>query len=202
METISPYARQYNNPDDLYRAQWNESQVGQQHYLSNLSGGSWSQPPWSGWHPIIGAGYGGFSKFGNSNFLQRYAQDGDSGFFFKRGIFGGAEPLGAHHLPLNTIDIPEIYTEPTAEPTYETPKTSTIEPPIVEPSPTPDDSELELKTQFEAEPQQRATHVPPYSRLLYTGMGQVQDETSALHEEPFKIPEYKGSFHKKGGRFK
>lgn len=177
---------QSNDPRDLNRYYFNQRQEAQQDYLSML-GGSWSQPPWNGFHPIIGAGY---TRYGESNFLQRYAQDGDSGFFFKKGIFGGADPIGSNLIPLNTFQ------ETTVEPTYAEPMTSTIEPPIIEPSSEPNIANLEINTSFNAEPQQKATHVPPYSHLLKQGMGQVTNEDSALHEEPFKIPDYKGTLKK------
>jgi hypothetical protein len=199
MEHISPYATQSNNPNDLYRQRWNESQVFQQQYLSQLSGGmkggSWSQPPWNGWCPIYGAGH--IDNTGSS-FLQRYAQDGDSGFFFRRGLFGRGEPIGISPLPPNHFD------EPTddMEAHYEEPQPSTVQPAIVQPAPYAPLPNLELQTNFNAEPQQRATYAPPYSHLLKQGMGQVADPKSALHEEPLELPKYKGGFHKKERRFK
>ena len=48
-----------------------------------------------------------------------------------------------------------------------------------------------------AEPEQHALHVPPYSATIRTGFG----KDSALYEEPFEYPEYKGSLHKKKSRF-
>lgn len=176
---------QTNNPDDLTHAMFNQSQREQQAYLSQLSGGSWSHPPWDGWRPMIGAGY---TRYGNSDFLQRFAQDGDSGFFFRRGIFGGGEPIGSI-LPLNTLDDP--IDSPPAEDGYTEPVMSTAEPVV---PPAQDPVELEVDTSFTAEPQQRAVHVPPYSRLLYQGMGNEKD---SMYEEPFVMPEYKGGFHKK-----
>ena len=177
---------QSNDPRDLNRHYFNQRQEHQQNYLSML-GGSWSQPPWNGFHPIIGAGY---TRYGESDFLSKYAQDGDSGFFFKKGIFGGADPIGSNLIPLNTFE------ETTVEPTYAEPMTSVIEPPIVQPPSEPNRVDLEMDTNFNAEPQQKATHVPPYSHLLMQGLGQVTSEGSALHEEPFKIPEYKGTLKK------
>ena len=184
---------QSNDPRDLYRAGWNQSQVLQQRALSaigdgSLAGGSWSQPPWRGWHPIIGA-----AKPRGSDFLALYAQDGDSGFFFRRGLFGRGEPLGVSPIPPNTLDLPSD----DREALYTDPKTSIAEPVVVEPSPYPFRENLEEKTLFTPEPQQRATHVPPYSHLVVQGLGKPLDEKSALYEEPFEIPEYKGGFHKK-----
>jgi hypothetical protein len=191
------YRIQSNNPDDLYRAGYNESQRLQQQTLAaigdgSLTGGSWSQPPWRGWQPIIGA-----ARPRGSNFLARYAQDGDSGFFFRRGLFGHGEPLGASPTGLNTLDLPSD----DSEAHYAEPETSTAAPAIVEPSPYPFRENLEEKTLFTPEPQQRATHVPPYSHLIVQGLGKPLDEKSALFEEPFEIPEYKGGFHKKTPRF-
>lgn len=189
---------QSNDPRDLYRAGWNESQMLQQRALSaigdgSLTGGSWSQPPWRGWHPIIGA-----AKPRGSNFLARYAQDGDSGFFFKRGLFGHGEPLGVSPTPPNHLDDTPVFP---LEETFAEPATSTARPEIVEPSPAPFRENLEEETLFTAEPQQRATHVPPYSHLIVQGLGRsTSDEKSALYEEPFEIPEYKGGFHKKTSR--
>jgi hypothetical protein len=182
------YARQYNNPDDLHHQAWNARQVAQQHYLSQLSGGSWSQPPWSGWKPIYGAGSGG------SSFLQRYAQDGDSGFFHRgSSLFGRGEPLGANALPMNHF--PDDYVEPEqhAEPTE-----STIEPIVTEPAPMPQEENLALQT-TDAEPEQHALHVPPFSHLMKVqGMG----KGGALYEEPFEMPEkYSGSLHRKKKMF-
>jgi len=190
MEHISPYARQYNDPNDLSREGWNARQVEQQHYLSQLSGGSWSQPPWSGWKPIYGAG-----KVGGSNFLQRYAQDGDSGFFYRgTSLYGQGEPLGANALPMNHL--PEDYVEPQQ---HDAPTISTTEPLVVkEPSSAPEIENIAIQT-TDAEPEQHALHVPPYSRL----MEQKISSDSALYEEPLKLPEkkYGGSFHKKKNVF-
>jgi len=181
------YAGQYNNPEDLDRAGWNARQVEQQHYLSQLSGGSWSQPPWSGWKPIIGAGVSG-----GSSFLQRYAQDGDSGFFHRgTALFGRGDPLGVSPLPPNSLP-EDVYVEPEqhAEPTV-----STIEPVVTQPSAKPMTENIALQT-TDAEPEQHALHVPPYSQLMKVqGMG----KDGALYEEPFEMPEkkYGGSFHRK-----
>jgi hypothetical protein len=190
---------QSNDPRDLYRAGFNESQVLQQRTLGaigdgSLAGGSWSQPPWRGWHPIIGA-----AKPRGSEFLARYAQDGDSGFFYRRGLFGRGEPIGVSPFPPNHLyDTPDT----SLEDSYTEPIMSTAVPEIVEPSPTPFRANLEEETLFTPEPQQRATHVPPYSHLIVQGLGKsVSDEKSALFEEPFEIPEYKGGFHKKSRRF-
>jgi len=187
------YANQYNNPNDLYRQGWNESQVSQQHYLSKLSGGSWSQPPWSGWHPIIGAGT---VHSGGNTFLKRYAQDGDSGFFH-RGMSGRGEPLGMSPFPPNHFPEDETAAEETyVAPQHSTAEVITVAPHVItEPAPMPVDSQLEVTANYHAEPEQHATHVPPYSHLLQQGMG----KNSALFEEPFEIPEYKGTLHKKKG---
>lgn len=180
------YADQSNNPNDLNQFYFNQRQAD----FQRIKGGSWSQPDWSGFHPIIGAGY---ARYGNDEFLQRYAQDGDSGFFFRKGLNGGAEPLGAHHLPLNSMDEGQEPIE------YEDSKMSTMEPVTIEEPPSkPDDEELAIDTGFTAEPQQKANHVPPYSQMLIQGMG----KDDVLYDEPLVIPEYKGSFHKKEKRFK
>ena len=187
------HAHQYNNPDDTIHAGWNARQVAQQHYLSQLSGGSWSQPvPWSGWKPIYGAGVSGGSAF-----LQRYAQDGDSGFFHRgSSLFGRGEPLGANALPMNHMEDDYVEPEQHAEPMTE----STIEPRIVtEPSAMPQEENLVLQT-TDAEPEQHALHVPPFSHLMgVKGMG----KDGALYEEPFEFPEHKygGSLHKKKKMF-
>ena len=180
------YARQYNNPNDLDRAGWNARQVEQQQYLSHLSGGSWSQPPWAGWKPIYGAG-----ASGGSSFLQRYAQDGDSGFFHRGSLSGRGEPIGVSPLPPNSLP-EDVYVEPEqhAEPTI-----STIEPVVTEPSASPMPEQIALQT-TDAEPEQHALHVPPFSRMMKVqGMG----KDGALYEEPFEIPEkkYGGSLHRK-----
>ena len=191
---------QSNDPRDQYRAGFNESQYRQQ---ARLSGGSWSQPPWSGWQ-LTGAarlGYPGFRPITGSRFLARYAQDGDSGFFEKRGLFGRGDPLGASPFGLNHLETAaedEAASEPQA---YEEPAVSTAVPDAagtaVEPSPAPLKENLELDTLFNPEPQQRAVHVPPYSRTLVQGLGRAaSDRGSALYEEPFEIPEYKGGFHR------
>lgn len=233
------YSDQYNNPDDTTRAQWHSRLSAQQDYLSQLSGGSWSQPPWTGYHPSYGAGMSGgiiagdevyqqsfprlprfplsdkrktggswfpitsqrlpdpelFGMGGvNKNFFQRYAQDGDMGFF--HGMVGGAEPLGMSPFPPNTMPQDQIV-RPLDKPEV---SVSTAKPEaIVEPSPMPDDQELVALSKSEqlAEPEQHALHVPPYSHMLRTGFG----KDSALYEEPLEIPEYKGSLHKKKNRF-
>lgn len=224
---------QFNDPNDLYRAEWNARKSEQQNYLSQLSGGSWSQPPWEGWNykggaypnsvaRDIGSGMSGgivagdevfqrkFPRFlkggswfpmsqralpeyelfgsGSHDFYQRYAQDGDAGFF--HGMRGGAEPLGMSPFPPNHI--PEDDVRPLDQPLA---TESKIEPDYVEPSPLPDDANLITLSKSEqlAEPEQHALHVPPYSHLVRTGFG----KDSALYEEPFEIPEYKGSLHKK-----
>jgi hypothetical protein len=184
------YARQYNNPHDLHRAGLNARKVEQQHYLSQLSGGSWSQPPWDGWKPIYGAGVSG-----GSHFLQRYAQDGDSGFFHRgTSLFGRGEPLGANALPLNHLS--DEYVEPQQ---YDAPTVSTIEPVITQPSAKPEIENIAIQT-TDAEPQQHAIHVPPYSHLMKVqGMG----KDGALYQEPLTLPEktYGGSFHRKRNVF-
>jgi hypothetical protein len=184
------YYAQYNDPRDLYRAGWNQSQVEQQ---DRLSGGSWSQPPWAGWKPMVGA-----SKTRGDHWFQRYAQDGDSGFF--HGLRGGAEPLGMSPTPPNTLEMP-------TPPVYAPPAPSEI--PVPEavqlkelnetvPDAEPDQRELELAVNFNAEPQQHANHPPPYSSMLKQGMG----KDSVLYEEPFEMPEHKytGGLHKKNRR--
>jgi hypothetical protein len=189
---------QSNDPRDQYRAGFNESQYRQQ---ARLSGGSWSQPPWSGW--LVGAarlGYPGFRPITGSRFLARYAQDGDSGFFEKRGLFGRGDPLGASPFGLNHLETAAEDEAASAGESdqYEEPVVSTAVPEIVEPSPAPLKENLELDTLFNPEPQQRAVHVPPYSRTLVQGLGRaVSDRGSALYEEPFEIPEYKGGFHRR-----
>lgn len=176
---------QSNNPDDLYRDGFNQRLVEQQHYLSKLSGGSWSQPPWCGYKPIIGAGYSG-----GSNYLQRYAQDGDSGFFHRGILHGRGDPIGINPIPPNHLNDDDV--EPIQG---DAPIPSTIEPQVIEePSPLPQDSNLILQSNSDAEPAQNALHVPPYSHLMRVqGMG----KDGALYEEPFEIPEYKGSLHRK-----
>lgn len=170
------YANQYNNPNDLHRAGFNQRQFDQQR-----RGGSWSQPPWDGWKPIIGAG-----------FLQRYAQDGDSGFFHKNHLFGRGEPFqspfGLNHLPSDNI-VSREFSEPSV---------STIEPLVYEPSPMPENINLiaTAKSEQNAEPEQRALHVPPYSHLMKVGFG----KDSALYEDPFAFEPpkvYGGSLHRK-----
>lgn len=184
METAyqrDPYYAQSNDPRDVYREHFNISQERQQH---RLSGGSWSQPIWNGWQPIIGAGH--------SSFLQKYAQDGDSGFFYGGSLHGRGEPLGMNPLPPNAFEVEEHY-----DPEFQEPTISTIQPVIVQPDPVPEKADLELETEFSAEPQQRAVYVPPYSQSLYQGMGRSKNEDDVLYEEPLEIPKYKGGFHKK-----
>ena len=179
-----PYYAQSNDPRDVYREHFNISQERQQ---DRLSGGSWSQPIWNGWQPMIGAGH-------NDPFFQRYAQDGDSGFFHSR-IFGSGEPLGMNPTPPNhlTMDYNGVAHSEVM------PTVSTIHPAIVEPSPSPEMSNVELAVNFNAEPQQRANHVPPYSQTLMQGLGKaVKDEDNVLYEDGFEIPKYKGGLHKKG----
>lgn len=192
MEHISPYARQYNDPNDLDRAGWNARQVEQQRYLSQLSGGSWSQPPWMGWHPIKGASA---PRHSDSSFFQRYAQDGDMGFFWKGSrLWGQGEPLGANAMPLNHLEQDDVAPLP-----KEDGEVSTAEPRIVtEPSPVPIIEDLRMET-TDAEPEQHALHVPPYSHLLRTGFG----KDSALYEEPLELPKrgYGGSLHRKKKAF-
>lgn len=183
METAyqqNPYYDQSNDPRDLYREHFNISQERQQ---QRLSGGSWSQPTWTGWKPIIGAG---------SNFLQKYAQDGDSGFFYGGSLHGCGEPIGMSPLAPNSFTTEERY-----DPEFKAPGISTIQPVVIQPLSTPNDTDLEVETSFTAEPQQRATYVPPYSQALYQGMGRAKDENDVLYEEPLEIPLYKGGFHRK-----
>lgn len=177
-----PYYAQSNDPRDVYREHWNISQERQQ---DRLSGGSWSQPIWNGWKPMIGAG-------GVSHFLQKYAQDGDSGFFYGGSLHGSGDPLGMNPTPPNTFETEEHY-----DPEFKEPTISTIQPVIVQPSPVPEKADLELETEFSAEPQQRSVYVPPYSQSLYQGMGRSKDENDVLYEEPLEIPMYRGGFHKK-----
>lgn len=188
---------QSSDPNDLNHYYWNQRQVAQQAYLSKLSGGSWSQPPWKGWKEMTNslpkAPYGNFQNINYGNdFFQRFGQDGDAGFF-QRGFSHGT-PFGSA-MPLNTFD------EPTGQVDYEEPIDSTILPeePLEIPSAQPDATQLEEEVVFNPEPQQRATHVPPYSKLLVQGLGKEED---ALYEEPFEMPKYKGFLHKKEKRFK
>lgn len=182
METAyqrDPYYAQSNDPRDLYQDHFNISQKRQQ---DRLTGGSWSQGCWQGWKPIIGAS--------SENIFQRYAQDGDSGFFHSR-VFGRGMPIGMNPVPLNHIETEEIYNE------YYAPEVSKIKP-VVIPSPMPIESNIEMELQFEAEPQQSANHVPPYSQTINQGMGRsTKNEKNVLYEEPFEY-KYKGSLHKKG----
>jgi hypothetical protein len=233
---------QFNDPADVSRAMWNARKSEQQDYLSKLSGGSWSQPPWQGWnynggaypsnHAVdvgCGSGLSGgivagdevfqrrfprfpmktggswfpmsqralpeydlFGSGSHNNFFQRFAQDGDMGFFY--GMKGGAEPLGMNPFPPNSMpedDVVRPLDKPIAS-------ESKVEPDYVEPSAVPDTENLVLMTKSEvAEPEQHALHVPPYSATVRTGFG----KDSALYEEPFEFPEYKGSLHKKKNRF-
>ena len=184
-----PYYAQSNDPRDLYRDHFNISQDRQQERLSSdaMNGGSWSQPVWNGWKPIIGAGM-------ENNFFQRYAQDGDGGFFHTR-MFGSGDPIGMSPVPPNHL---KSDYDGNAH-NYAMPTESTINPVIVEPSANPEMSEVELMANFKAEPQQRAVHVPPYSQTLMQGLGRaVKDEDNVLYEEALEIPKYKGGLHKKG----
>lgn len=186
------YYAQSNDPRDVYRAMWNQSQVEQQ---NRLAGGSWSQPPWMGWKPMYGAARQTMDDY----FFQRYAQDGDSGFF--HGLRGGAEPLGMSPTPPNTLDMPTppVYAPPAPS---ETPVPEAVQLKIaneeIVPDAEPDQRELQLAVNFNAEPEQHALHVPPYSSMLKQGMG----KDSVLYEEPFEMPEhiYTGGFHKKNKR--
>ena len=186
METAyqrDPYYAQSNDPRDVYRDHFNISQERQQDRLGSIFGGSWSQPVWMGWKPIIGAG--------RDNVFQRYAQDGDAGFFHSR-AFGRGMPIGMNPVPLNHLETEENYQ------TYDAPEVSRMEPVVTEPSPMPEENNLELITQYSAEPQQKANHVPPYSQTINQGMGKaVKNEENVLYEEPF---EYKGKFDKKKRR--
>lgn len=182
MEAINPYYAQSNDPRDLYRDHFNISQERQQDRLSDMFGGSWSQPIWTGWKPMIGAGH--------QDVFQRYAQDGDSGFFHGMRGCGG---IGINPFPPNTIYDDESVTKHD----FSDGSVSTMEPVVTEPSAQPDIAELETETSFTAEPQQRAIHVPPYSQSLYQGMGRANTEDDVLHEEPLEIPKYRGGFHKK-----
>jgi hypothetical protein len=216
---------QFNNPEDITRAMWNARKSEQQSYLSQLSGGSWSQPSWDGWKPIHGAGLSGgivagdevfqrqFPRFrggswfpmsqrllpeyelfggGVNDFIQRYAQDGDSGFF--HGMVGRGEPLGMSPFPPNHL--PEDSIQPLDKPLA---TESNVAPVVVEPSALPNDEALITLSKSEqiAEPEQHALHLPPFSGTLRTGFG----KDSALYEEPFEMPQYKGSLHKKKARF-
>lgn len=186
------YANQYNNPDDLYRYHWNVSQERQQERLAKqgMFGGSWSQPPWSGWKPITGAG----REFeAPERFFQRYAQDGDSGFF--RGMKGGAEPIGVSPTPPNQF---HPMGDTNAPQEYVAPEVSTIKLDVPIPAPAPMPQSEDMVVAYSEEPQQRATYAPPFSQTLKQGMGKIPDD-SVLHEEPFEF-KYKGGFHKKKGR--
>jgi hypothetical protein len=184
-----PYYAQSNDPRDVYRHHFNISQERQQARLAEdaiLQGGSWSQPSWSGWKPIIGAG--------QSDFLQRYAQDGDSGFFHSR-MMGCGNPIGMNPTPPNNL----INDYSGVSHSTRMPTVSTLHPTIVEPSARPDESDLQLEANFTPEPQQRAVYAPPFSQTQMQGLGKaVNDEDNVLYQEPFEIPKYKGGLHKKG----
>jgi hypothetical protein len=180
-----PYYAQSNDPRDLYRYHFNVSQERQQ---DRLAGGSWSQPSWEGWRPIIGAGHP------TNDLFQRYAQDGDEGFFYSS-MFGRGNPIGISPTPPNHLN------QDRSGKSYsiKMPTVSTIKPAFVRPSPTPLMSDIEMDVNFTPEPQQRATYAPPFSQTVVQGMGKaVNDEENVLYEEPFEIPKYKGGLHKKG----
>jgi len=161
------------------------------------------------WFPMSQRALPEYELFGSGShdFFQRYAQDGDAGFF--HGMRGGAEPLGVSPFPPPSMTArrsEEDVVRPLDKPLASSfPKgklaeqdESKIEPVIVEPSPLPNDENLVLMTKSEvAEPQQHSLHVPPFSSSVRTGFG----KDSALYEEPFELPEYKGSLHKKKSRF-
>lgn len=174
----NPYYAQSNDPRDLHHEHFNISQQRQQSRLG-MQGGSWSQPSWTGWKPIIGAGH--------NNMFQRYAQDGDAGFFYG---MGSGEPLGVNPIPPNSFEKEEAIQ-------FKEPEMSMIRPIVTEPTPKPDATEMQQELLFSAEPQQRAVHVPPYSQSLYQGLGRANTEDDVLHEEPLEIPKYRGGFHKK-----
>ena len=182
---FNQYYNQSNNPDDLYHDIWNTSQVAQQHRLG-LVGSSWSQPPWNGWKPIIGAG----DPTLRNDWFQRYAQDGDSGFFKSR-LFGRGDPVGLNPHPLNHL----VQDYSGDNHSIELPNVSTMHP-LIEPTSQPQLEELEVDINS-SEPQQRATHVPPYSQTIMNGLGHaVKDDTNVLYSQQFEIPKYKG-FQKK-----
>jgi hypothetical protein len=169
---------QSNDPNDLYRYHFNVSQQRQQDRLGSdaIFGGSWSQPPWSGWHPMIGAG--------SDNFFQKYAQDSDVGFHY---ALGSGQPLGMNPHPPNHLE----------NESNEALNSNDINP-ITVPNNSPVMSNIQLETNFTPEPQQRATFVPPFSQTQMQGLGKaVKDEDNVLFDEPFEIPEYKRSLHKK-----
>jgi len=171
---------QSNNPNDLYRYHFNVSQQRQQDRLGAdaIFGGSWSQPPWDGWKPMIGAG---------DDFFSKYAQDSDAGFHY--GVIGSGQPLAMNPHPPNRLDT-NTYSE--------TMPTAAEINPITVPNNSPVMSNIQLETNFTPEPQQRATYVPPFSQTQMQGLGKaVRDEDNVLFEEPFEIPEYKKSLHKK-----
>lgn len=124
--------------------------------------GSWG-PPW--YDPSILPGWriptGG-------NVFQKYAQDGDSGFFYN---CDGGLALGGH-MPLNS------FTESTGE-SYTEPEVSTVIPTLV-----PE----EVEVPEDAEPEQHSNYTPPFSQI---------EENNSLYEKPFEFPPYKGGFHKK-----
>jgi len=193
--------------------------MGQEHSVKK--GGSWSQPPWRGWHPIIGAGGSPYASFhpwqthpmgymgsGHVDYFQKYAQDGDSGFFHTPGgvpsrelawseMAGGAEPaprglpVGISPFPPNRLQSDLYETRDDSE-DYEEPQVSTIVTEHVEPDLDPE--KLEVTTQS-AEHQQRATYVPPYSQMTNPNIR----EGNVLYEEPLVIKKYEGGFHKKKG---
>lgn len=186
-----PYYAQSNDPRDLYREHWNISQERQQNRYAQdaiLKGGSWAQPPWNGWQPIIGAG--------QDDFFQRYAQDGDSGFFHSK-MFGQGLPVGMNPMPPNHL----ISDYNGVSHSEAMPTVSTIHPTIVEPSPIPDEADVQMEVNFNAEPQQRAVYAPPFSQTQMQGLGKAaNDEDNVLYEVPLEIPKYKGGLHKKGMR--
>ena len=63
---------------------------------------------------------------------------------------------------------------------------------VTEPTPLPDIEDLQ-EISNDAEPEQHALHVPPYSQQLRQSIG----PSSALFEEPLEIPKYTGSLHQK-----
>ena len=186
---MQSYPGQYNNPDDIDRAIFNESQVLQQHYLSQLSGGSYSQPPWNGWHPIIGAGR---KSSDMSSFYRRYAQDGDSGFFHMMGAGEGGDPVGLSPFPPNHLDEAKDAADVTPL-DYKDPEVSVARPDEIPSEPFPENIIADTSN---AEPEQHSLHVPPYSQMIKNGTEQY-GEDNVLYEKPLELPKYKGGFHKK-----
>jgi hypothetical protein len=225
------YASQYNNPEDTSRAEWHNRLSAQQDYLSQLNGGSWSQPPWTGYGAEMSGGIVAgdevfqrqFPRFpiktGGSWFpitSQRIILPEEAGYidmmgrgksnFFQR--YGQDGDMGFFHgmnggaEPIGMSPFPpNSMPQDQVVQPLDKPEASVSTVQPVITEPSPMPDERNLVALSKSE-----QLAEPEQHSLHVPpyshlLRTGFGKDSALYEEPFEIKSYQGSLHKKKNRF-